>query len=91
MHGGLLEQLAMGVGYKDDEKKKLLIELSTNEVLTCVGSSSLFLIWSLLWRLQLLWWLQITFCWKMHKHSVFDASQVMNKSFPKVWERSSLD
>ena len=44
MHGGLLEQLVMGVDYKDDEKKKLLIELNANEVLTGVGSLSLFLI-----------------------------------------------
>jgi len=34
----------MGVDYKDDEKKKLLIELNANEVLTGVGSLSLFLI-----------------------------------------------
>jgi len=75
-HDGLLEQLAVGKEYKDDEKIKLLIEPCADELLTCVGSSSLFLEFVVAAPVVVVAADQVL----QKMPCVYDSSQVMNET-----------
>ncbi|CAN6197191.1 unnamed protein product [Urochloa humidicola] len=84
-HDGLLEQLATSRDYKDEKATNLLIEPSDNEVLTCVGSSSLFL--EHVVETPVVAEGTDDMLEEISKHCVSDTSQVMNER--KVFEQST--